>query len=614
MRILVFNAGSSSLKFGIFDPAVADSRLFKGEFKQFRDGTCTLAYRAGGEQGEEQLRVEHAGSVTEAAARVPAILKTFGYEDFSAIGHRVVHGGERFHAATLIDDAVLEAIRACEALAPLHNPPALAAIEQARRLWPERPQVAVFDTAFHHTLPDFAHTYAVPQAWRARGLRRYGFHGTSHHYVGLRAAEALGRPLAELRLVSCHLGNGASVCAIGHGASLDTSMGLTPLEGLVMGTRAGDVDPGLFTFLAREFGLDAAAVEHSLQHESGLRALAGTHDLRDIETRAAAGDAAAQLALRLYAYRVRKYIGAYAAALGGLDALIFTGGIGEHSADMRRRICVGFDFLGLRLDEERNRAVQLQGLAAPEIQAPDSRVRVLVTRTQEQYMIAREVEHLLRNSPLQDLAVCRIPVAVSARHVHLSGAAVEALFGPGYALTLERKLTQPEGWAARETVTIIGPQGTFPGVRVLGPTRAATQIEVSRTDTFTLGIDAPLRASGHLAGTPQVTLRGPAGEYRTDGIIVAARHIHMSPADSRRLGLRDGDYVDMRVGMGGERPVAFAHTLVRVKDSYVTEMHIDTDEANAAGIAYRTEGELVANAEMPDANLESCSPAGIKAR
>jgi acetate kinase len=229
---------------------------------------------------------------------------------------------------------------------------------------------------------------------------------------------------------------------------------------------------------------------------------------------------------------------------------------------------------------------------------------VLVTQTNEQYMIAREVQALLSkqviaepathfDAPAQSLpAQVTIPVAVSARHVHLSPAAVEALFGAGHQLTLDHALSQPEGWAAKETVTLLGPTGQFNNVRVLGPTRSATQIEVSRTDTFTLGVDAPLRASGHLHNTPTVTLRGPAGSLTTDGLIVAARHIHMNPSDATRLQLNDGDYVDVNV-QSGERALAFNHCLVRVKASYVTEMHIDTDEANAAGIRYHTTGELL---------------------
>ncbi len=613
MIILVFNAGSSSLKFGVFDLTRADSRLFKGEFRRFHAGTCEFVYHTGGEQGLDHSHMEATASIEEAIRKVPIILQTFGYDALTAIGHRVVHGGERFRTATLVDATVLAAIRACEPLAPLHNPPAVIAIELGRALWPALPQVAVFDTSFHHTIPDYAHTYAVPREWREHGLRRYGFHGTSHHYVALRAAEALRRPLHELRLISCHLGNGASVCAIGNGHSLDTSMGMTPLEGLVMGTRAGDVDPGIFAFLAREFGLDSAAVEMHLLHDSGLKAIAGTHDVQALEASAGAGSADAQLALRLYAYRIRKYIGAYAAALGGVDAVVFTGGIGENSADMRRRVCERLEFLGLHLDEERNRAPLLDAFAIPALHALDSRVAVLVTRAQEQYMIAREVEHLLRSTAHRPAAPCRIPVAVSARHVHLSREAIDALFGKGYELTLERKLKQKEGWAARETVAVIGPKGTFDTMRVLGPARAATQIEVSRTDTFTLGLDAPLRASGFLDNTPTVRLRGPAGDHVTNGLIVSARHIHMSSEDGERLGLRDGDYVDMKLGSDGERPVSFAHTLIRIKDGYVTEMHIDTDEANAAGIVFCTDGELVTNTGMPDADVMECVSRGVMA-
>jgi acetate kinase len=591
MRILVFNLGSSSLKFGIFDTALADSRVFKGEFAQFSEDGCTLSYRVGGEHGADHSRNDTAVGLRAAIARVPQILAEFGYDTFAAVGHRVVHGGEWFHSATRIDSDVIARIEQCAALAPLHNPLALLGIHAAIALWPALPQVAVFDTAFHQSIPDYAHTYAVPKAWRERGLRRYGFHGTSHHYVALRAADELRRPLEELRLISCHLGNGASVCAISHGRSLDTSMGMTPMEGLVMGTRAGDVDPGIFAFLAREFGLDATAVEARLNGESGLKALAGTADLRAIEQHAAAGDAEAQLALHLYAYRVRKYIGAYAAAMGGLDVVAFTGGIGENSADMRRRICERLEFLGLYLDSDRNHAPVLDNFAAPAVHALDSRVRVLVTQTNEQYMIAREVGLLLQPHSKQPGSVL-IPVATSARHVHLSQEAVDALFGAGHQLTLERHLSQPEGWAAVETVELVGPKDSFSNVRVLGPTRTQTQIEISHTDTFTLGIDAPLRDSGMLENTPRIQLRGPAGEITTPGLIVAARHIHLNSADARRFGLCDGDRVDVKLNQG-ERAVSFANTLVRVKDSYVTEMHIDTDEANAAGLAQRTWGELI---------------------
>lgn len=591
MNVLVFNLGSSSLKFGVFAPERADSRLFKGEFADFDTNGCTLHYRCGGEAGLEQSRREAACDLQSALARVPAVLTEFGYTGFEAIGHRVVHGGERFRSAARIDAQVIGAIEDCAALAPLHNPLALLGIHACTEFWPTLPQVAVFDTAFHQGMPDYASTYAVPKSWREHGLRRYGFHGTSHQYVALRASETLQRPLEELRLISCHLGNGASACAISHGRSLDTSMGMTPMEGLIMGTRSGDVDPGIFAFLGRELGLDAAVVERQLNEAGGLKALAGTADMREIEKQAGAGARDAQLALHAYAYRVRKYIGAYAAAMGGLDAVAFTGGIGENSAAMRRRICERLEFLGLYLDEDRNRAPVLADFAVAQVHAADSRVRVLVTRTNEQYMIARETATLLERpiTPTQDV---RVPVAVSARHVHLSQAAVEALFGAGHQLTMDHPLSQPEGWAAREAVELIGPKGTLAGVRVLGPVRTETQIEISHTDTFTLGVDAPLRDSGMLQDTPQVRLRGPSGTIATAGLIVAARHIHLNSGDATRWGLRNGDHVDVKVDAGA-RAVVFANTLVRVKDSYVTEMHIDTDEANAAGISDRTSGAVL---------------------
>ncbi len=602
MKILVFNAGSSSLKFGVFDMSIEDTRVFKGEFEGFKNGTCTLHYRVGGEQGEEKERSEAIATVEDAIATVPEILKEFGYTDFNAVGHRVAHGGERFHDATLIEDEVLKHIEGCTPLAPLHNPANLKAITISRELWPDLKQVAVFDTAFHHTIPDRAYTYAVPKEWRDKGLRRYGFHGTSHKYVALRLARELGKAVTDLQIISCHLGNGASVCAINRGFSIDTSMGMTPLEGLVMGTRSGDVDPGMFTYLARELGLSVEEIERQLYANSGLKALAGSHDLREVEQKAAEGDADAQRAINVYAYRVRKYIGAYAAAMGGVDVIAFTGGIGENSASMRRRVCDKFEFLGLHLDDDKNQWVKLKGFEAPQVQSFDSRIKVIVTQTCEQLMIAQEVSYLLAQHEQSKPKKWHIPVAVSARHVHLSQEAVEALFGKGYQLKKMRALSQTEGWAAEETVEVVGLKGSFKTVRVLGPTRKQTQIEVSKTDTFTLGVEAPVRPSGKLEGTPKIKLRGTAGEIETNGLIIAARHIHMSPEDAAKMGLKDGDYVDVKLG-DGERSVSFSNTLIRVKEGYVTEMHIDTDEANAAGITFSTKGELVMNETRGEANI-----------
>ncbi len=595
MRVLVFNAGSSSLKFGVFDivpraELAQAACVFKGSFDRFGAGGCDYTSSAG------QSRAPHT-SLAEATQAVPDALTAAGISGIEAVGHRIAHGGAEFAHAQAITPEVFSKITALIPLAPLHNPANLEAVRVARNVWPDLPHWAVFDTSFHLSNPARATTYAVPSAWRAAGLRRFGFHGTSHKYVAQRAAEELGQPLRDLRIISLHLGNGASACAIARGESIDSSMGMTPLEGLVMGTRSGDVDPGLFGYLSRQMGLSIAQIEAALYSESGLKGLTGSSDMRDVETRAAAGDADAQLAINLYAYRARKYIGAYAAAMGGLDALVFTGGIGENSPSMRRRICDGMEFMGLKLDHDRNMGLCLAGRAAPQIQAYGARVNVLVTETAEQLMIAQEVGNAIAAPAALDL---RIPVAVSARHVHLCRKAVDALFGPGYELTPDKPLRQKGHWAARERVTLHGPKGELANVAILGPLRARTQIEISRTDSFALGIDAPIRQSGALEGTPHIRLSGAAGQYDTDGLILAARHIHMNSADARRLGLKDGDMVDVTLDATG-RGLTFAKVLVRVSENAFTEMHIDTDEANAAGITGAVEGALSGEAFMKGA-------------
>lgn len=590
MRILVFNAGSSTLKFALFDMACNEAELVRGTFERFSPDGCSLSLRSVEGRSERALPLR---DIAAAIAAVPGLLADLGLDGIDAVGHRVAHGGPQYGGPVAIDDTVLQALDALVPLAPLHNPANLQAVRLARATWPDLPQVAVFDTSFHLTNPAFVTTYAVPEAWRGAGLRRFGFHGTSHKYVALRAAQVIGQPIERLQIISCHLGNGASVCAINRGRSMDSSMGLTPLEGLVMGTRSGDIDPGAFGYLHRELGLSIPEIEAALYKDSGLKALTGSSDMRDVEHRAAEGDHAAQLAIEIYAYRARKYIGAYAAAMGGLDALVFTGGIGENSASMRRRICDGLEFMGVTLDHDRNQHVDLADRAAPELQAWGGRVRVIVTETAEQLQIARETAAALAAPARPALA---LPVAVSARHVHLCQADVEALFGPGATLTPEFDLRQPGNFAAVEKVRVEGPRGGFDHVRILGPTRGRTQVEVSRTDTFALGVQAPVRLSGDLEGTPKVRLIGPAGTVETDGLIIAARHIHMNPADARRWGVVDGQEVEVRV-TGTGRGVSFARTIVRIQPDAFTEMHIDTDEANAAGIVAAAEGTLIPAAE-----------------
>lgn len=357
-RVLVLNAGSSSLKYEVLDLA------------------------SGARDGGIVERIGEPGGVADHTAAVRSALASLGAAP-DAVGHRVVHGGTRFSAPTLIDDAVESAIEELATLAPLHNPPGLAGIRAAREVLPDVPHVAVFDTAFHATLPDHASTYAISRSVADElGLRRYGFHGTSFQSVSRGAAEFLGRPLDELRMIVLHLGNGASACAISGGVSIDTSMGLTPLEGLVMGTRSGDVDPGLLLHLAR-LGWTPDEIDTLLNRQSGLAGLAGSNDLRDV---AAAGNPEAELAIEVMLHRLRKYVGAYAAELGGLDALVFTAGIGENAGWLRARAVERLGFLGLHVDPGRNAT----GTSRRRISPDGAPVDILVIPTDEELEIATQ--------------------------------------------------------------------------------------------------------------------------------------------------------------------------------------------------------------------------------
>ncbi len=310
-----------------------------------------------------------------------------------AIGHRVVHGGDLFREPAVVDGEVMAAIRGLIPLAPLHNPSNLLGIEAALQRFPGIPQVAVFDTAFHQTLPPAAYRYALPEElYEKHRVRRYGFHGTSHGFVAKEAARHLGRPLEELNLITLHLGNGASVAAIQEGRSIDTSMGMTPLEGLVMGTRCGDLDPAVPFYLIRQMSLAPEKVESLLNKESGLKGLCGCNDMREIQQLASGGDGRARLALDLFCYRIRKYIGAYYAVLGRLDAVVFTGGIGENSGPVRSCVCGGLRHLGIAVDEGRNGAVEGE---AAEIQEEGASVRVLVIHTDEELEIALQAEAVI---------------------------------------------------------------------------------------------------------------------------------------------------------------------------------------------------------------------------
>jgi acetate kinase len=361
-RVLVVNAGSSSVKLSLLGPG--DDPLAEHELA------------APGEVSDEDLR--HA-------------LNEGGLGEADVVGHRIVHGGERLREAVVVDAEVEAALRDLVALAPLHQPKSLDALDAVSRALPGVPAVACFDTAFHATLPPAARTYALPATWRERwGIRRYGFHGLSHAWVARHAPELLGVPGDEVRIVSCHLGAGASLCAIDRGRSVDTTMGFTPLEGLVMATRSGSVDPGLLTWLLERTGLGERELARALEHDSGLLGLAGTADMREVLARAATGEEAAGIALDVYLHRLRAGIAAMVAALGALDVLVFTGGVGERAAEVRARAAAGLGFLGVAIDDHTNRGVESDA----EITLAGAPVRTVVLRAREDLEIARQVRAL----------------------------------------------------------------------------------------------------------------------------------------------------------------------------------------------------------------------------
>ncbi|MEM7194949.1 MAG: acetate/propionate family kinase [Pseudomonadota bacterium] len=570
MNILVINCGSSSVKFQVIDMA-SESTVKKGKIERI---------------GEDGLTHDKA---------VREILDGVWDLNIGAVGHRVVHGGERFTDAVNIDDSVIDEIDARSADAPLHNPYNLAAIRSAQTAFPDIPHVAVFDTAFHAAMPRRARHYAIDsELAEEHRIRRFGFHGPSHQYVSGLVSDALGRSVDELRIVSLHLGNGASACAVEFGHSAETSMGATPLEGLVMGTRAGDVDAGALLGLLRSGKFDTDKLDTLLNRQSGLKGLSGIgNDMREIEEAAADGNDRARLAINVFAHRARKYIGAYAAAMGGLDAVIFTGGIGENSVSMRRRILQRLQFLGLYLDEDRNTDATVDhDNPVARVSQDTSRVDVFVAKTNEELMIARQTHKIAVGSSRIDASQA-IPIAVSARHLHLNAETFAQLFGEDAKPTHYKDISQPGQYACEEKVNLIGPRNRIDGVRLLGPFRSNNQIEIARTDEFRLGVDAPIRDSGKTKDSAPITLEGPAGTvHLSEGLICARRHIHMHPDDAAHFGVKDKDVVEVAI-TGGPRDLVFGDVLIRVSKGYKLEMHIDTDEANAAELSGGATGDLV---------------------
>jgi acetate kinase len=586
-KLLVVNLRTGSLKYRFFDTG-DETRNVEGQVEWIGQPNALQTHTTtSGEYVFELGEADHRECLQAALDRLvdPEIGVLESLDEITAVGHRVVHGGDVYSEPVIIDAQVLKDIRSVAHLAPLHNPMHALGIEWCQEILPDVPHVAVFDTAFHHTMPPYAYRYALPEdLYAENGIRRYGFHGPSHQYVGLMAATYLKKRFSRLKMVTCHLGEGASVCAIDHGRSIDTSMGLTPLEGLVMVTRSGDIDPAIVTYLIRQ-GLSADEIDHLLNRESGLKGLSGlSGDTREIAAAANAGDPKAMLAAEAFAYRLRKYIGAYYAALGGLDVLVFTGGIGENAAGVRSMATQELWSLGILIDAVKNRAVSDGVDGVVDISHPDSKVPVLVVHSDASRMIARETIRILGYEALQkrlQASQIPIPIGVSAHHAHLSQNHVERLFGPSHELTPYAPLSQPGQFASKEHVKLIGPRGSVDRVRVLGPARKRTQVEISRTEGYRLGIHAPIRMSGDLVGTPGLVLEGPVGQVELqDGVIYAQRHLHMTPDDARRLGLQSGDVVRVRVE--GDRELIFGDVGVRVSPKFKLELHLDTDEANAA--------------------------------
>lgn len=397
MKILVLNCGSSSVKYKLIDTAT-DNVMAEGGVEKIGlpDGFLKYKLSDGSKAIKELGLVDHKGAVKAVLDILtdPELGCISSYDEIDAVGHRVVHGAEKFSKSVLITDEVLQQVKECYDLAPLHNPANVTGIEAVEEILPGIPQVGVFDTAFHQTMPAKSYMYALPSRfYKEDGVRRYGFHGTSHRYVSARVCEILGVDIEKQRIITCHIGNGGSITAVFHGKSIDTSMGLTPTEGLMMGTRVGDVDPGALTFLMKKHNLTVDQLQTIINKESGVLGVSEiSSDMREIEAAVNAGDERAKLALDMYEQRIIKYIGAYAAEMGGVDIIVFTGGVGENQTGLRANVCAPLGFMGITLDKDVN--AKTRGTETV-ISTPESKVTVVVVPTDEELMIARDTEKIV---------------------------------------------------------------------------------------------------------------------------------------------------------------------------------------------------------------------------
>lgn len=397
MKILVLNCGSSSIKYALYNMDDKSVMTSGGAERVGLDGAFVKVKLANGEKKQIMHDIpEHTEGVKFIFSLLtdPEIGVIKDLKEIDAVGHRMVHGGEKFNKSVVLTDEVLKAFEECSDLAPLHNPANLKGVNAVKELMPGLPQVGVFDTAFHQTMPEYAYMYAIPyELYEKYGIRRYGFHGTSHRYVSKRACEFLGVNYEDQHIITCHIGNGGSVAAVKHGKCIDTSMGLTPLEGVMMGTRSGDIDGGAVAFIQKKLGLDADGISNLLNKKSGVQGITGiSSDMREIDAAAENGDKKAILALDMYNYRIKKYVGAYAAAMGGADIIVFTAGVGENQASMRSEVCKGMEWMGIKLDEEKN--AKVRGVEAI-ISTEDSPVTVVVIPTDEELVIASDTMSLL---------------------------------------------------------------------------------------------------------------------------------------------------------------------------------------------------------------------------
>lgn len=397
MKILVLNCGSSSVKYKLIDTDT-DVTMAEGGVEKIglEDGFLKFKKPDGSKEIKQLGLIDHKAAVMAILENLtdPTVGCIKSFEEIDAVGHRVVHGGEKFASSVLITDEVIQQVKDCYDLAPLHNPANITGIEAITALLPDVPQVGVFDTAFHQTMPARSFMYAIPyEYYKNDGVRRYGFHGTSHRYVSQRAAEILGEPIEKLKMVTCHIGNGGSITAVDGGKSIDTSMGLTPTEGLMMGTRTGDIDPGAITYLMTKHGMSAADVQTLINKKSGVAGISGiSNDMREIEAAVNAGDPRAKLALDMYELRILKYVGAYAAEMGGLDVIVFTGGVGENQTGVRENVCEPLKFMGVEIDKDLNAVTRGTETI---ISTPSSRVKVLIVPTDEELTIARDTQDIV---------------------------------------------------------------------------------------------------------------------------------------------------------------------------------------------------------------------------